>query len=356
MADDNQEVTEPKDETLYDKLSKPFPPNCVEWVILNAKDIQDGNDFWVYAIASPYIQKESAEDRADQVFGSNNWENDFTMPDEHGRFVYWIEYEWNGKTTIKKAGGSVDMDAEGGFNDSDFEIALSYAEKRAWQKVGIGRYLKLVKAKKVVTKLDFEAGWERYSFKSKWQKKKQGKPKYIQFYWKTPSLPNKALPEKFRNKQDRDGTDRPQRKTTKAATEDQWEEMESYIEHAPESEAEAIREAVYNEIVDEEGDQPTGEVTYERKNLAYKSLEKMLGKMVKRYGKLTDDGVPAKFVGKDEKQEEPDPDPEDNTEPQSPDDDNKEDGNEESDGEQEDMFDGKKNAKNTYEPPARGEK
>lgn len=349
---DDERDTEEEQPTLYDQLSKPFPPDCVEWLILNAKDVKQQNDFWVYAIASPYIQKESAEDRADQVFGPNNWENDFTFPNSNGRFVYRIQYEWNGKLTTKKAGGSVATDSKGGFNDSDFEIALSYAEKRCWQKIGIGRYLKLVKPKKVTTKLDFEAGWERYSFESKWQKSGKGKPKYIKFWWKQPSLPNKALPEEYQD-QNFDDTGSPDRKPTKVATEEQWEQMEAYLEYAPSPEDEQIREVIYNEIVDEKGEDHTGEVTYERKKFTFEFAEKVIDRLSDKYGPLVD-GVPGNMDIEEvrKKEEEPEPEFEDEDEdepkPKNP---------EKDQGQQGDLLpdDGKQQAKKTYEAPAKDE-
>lgn len=327
-------------EDLYEQLSKPFPPDCVEWLILNAKDVRQGGDFWVYAIASPYIQKESAEDRADEVFGPDNWENHFSFPDEHGRFHYWIDYEWNGKQVRKKAGGSLDADAKGKFSDSDFEIALSYAEKRCWQKIGIGRYLKLVKPKKVVTKLDFQAGWERYSFQSDWQKKKQGQAKYITFYWKEPTLPNKALPQEYRD-QSFDDTESSERQTITAATEEQWEKMEAYLEYAPAPEDEQIREVIYNQIVDENREDSTGEVTYERKKLTKESAEMVIGRLEDKYGWLVD-GIPGGMSEEEAKKNK-------ESKQQTPD------GVEE--GQQGDLLpnDGKQQAKNMYDPPAKGE-
>lgn len=299
---------------LEKKLHEKFLIKDIEWVIVNAFDFENSNGHFIKAFAQPYIKKESAERRADIVFGAMNWRNDYNMPDSQGRFKYKIELRKDSADLMpdeenewvpKVEGGSIDTNARGGFSDKAFEVALSFAEKRAWAKVGIGRYLKLVPQIEVRISTDWQEGWNKYSFRSK-AKGSKDNPVYINFYWEDPQLPQWALNEEEKNiyantnPKSSTGKQAPtetKQKPKKAmpAGEAQWELMLAYYNNMPETAQEKWHNYLFEDQVEEE----TGEVTGStRRNLSADMASKIIASLEKGYGELNEDNIPEAFVGK----------------------------------------------------------
>lgn len=304
---------------LERKLHEKFRLDDIEWVIVHAYDYETrNNDHIIKAYAQPYIKKESAERRADIVFGAMNWRNDYNMPDSSGRFKYKLEFRKDAPDLAdgeqnewipKIEGGSIDSAAKGGFSDKAFEVALSFAEKRAWSKAGIGRYLKLVPQIECRVSESWVEGWNRYSFRSKVKGSKDN-PQYITIYWEEPNLPEWALHEEDKGKQKMQEAEpgqqqpqEPQQPGSKknpqpmAANDAQWELMIHYYDNMPEKEKGKWQPYMFVEEVDDE----TGEVVdTNRRQLSADAASKIITSLEKGYGKLNENNVPEAFASKKE--------------------------------------------------------
>lgn len=288
---------------LERQLHQKFRLKDIEWVIVNAFDFQTRDGYGIKVFAQPYIKKESAERRADIVFGAMNWRNDYNMPDGQGRFKYKIEIRKDAADLIdgeqsewipKIEGGSIDQNARGGFSEKNFEIALSFAEKRAWAKVGIGRYLKLVPQIECRVSEEWVEGWNRYSFKSKVEGN-QNNPIYRKIYWEEPQLPEWALHDEDSYNEKMDDKTAPQNPEKKMPANDaQWELMIAYYDNMPEDTKEQWHNYMFVDDVDDE----TGEVVGTRRRpLNAASANKIITSLEKGYGQLNEDNIPEAFAG-----------------------------------------------------------
>lgn len=317
-SDGEQQEEKEKEEkipkTLEEKLMAKFRLRDVEWVIVNAYDYMRNGTHEAKAYAKPYIKKESAERRADEVLGTLNWKNDHSMPDNAGRFKYKLEIRKDSDSpwVPKHDGGSIDQNAKGGFADNAFETALSFSEKRAWAKFGIGRYLKLVPQVQVQVSMDWKEGWNRYSFRSNIDNNKR-----TTIYWRAPQLPEWAMHPEDEYEDRPNPGDNPNPPTqTEPATDEQWNELTMFYSNLPEKGKDSWYQYLYEDQVDDE----TGEVIgSERRELTEEYAEKLLVNMRNRYGNLNDDGVPEKIAAyrakqEEEKQEQQQPTPPPNSE------------------------------------------
>lgn len=160
---------------ILSDLKNPFPPNDIEWRIGRCGKKSDGS-IWAKALA--YITARAIHDRLDDVCSPANWQLEYA---EHlGETVCRIGIRC-GDSWVWKSGGAGKTDFEA------YKGGLSSAEKRAGVPWGIGRYLYNLDETWVETSTDKKNGW---NYQPASQKK--GIP---QFYWKTPALPNWALPE-----------------------------------------------------------------------------------------------------------------------------------------------------------------
>lgn len=292
--------------TIEERLMEKFHLKDIEWVIVNAFDFKTSNGIMKKAFAMPYIKKESAERRADKVLGPFNWENDYAMPDGAGRFKYLLKIrESHGSDWIKKhSGGSISQSAGGQLSDNAFESALSFAEKRAWAKIGIGRYLKLVPQIEVQTSDDWQEGWSKYRFKSKVDKNET-----VSFYWRDPQLPEWALhPEDEYNDQGSNTEPPPppdKDKMTKAGK-GHWKVIMAYYNNIPDEQKVQWDNYLFVDEVDDD----TGEVTGTRqREISVATAKKFIASMETGYGHLTDKGIPEKYA-------EPKPEPEEDLSPE----------------------------------------
>lgn len=290
-------------ESPFKQLSTRFSPEDVEWVIINAFDYSTRDGFAIKAFASPYIKKEVAERTADEVFGPDNWENGYDMPDGAGRIKYWIRFRLSPADpwVYRYDGASINLKADGNLAQEAFEIALTFAEKRCWAKVGVGRYLKLVPHTQVEVSTDWVAGWAQYSFRSKFQKQEyQGKqvPKRIRFYWNPPHLPAGALPPDYEypaGAPQKPPARKPPPQASEEASAEQWKHIFCYYDNMSEADQGEWDAYLFLEDVDED----SGEVVKkDRKRLSKAYAGKILASLEKGFGKLNDDLIPETLAGR----------------------------------------------------------
>lgn len=290
MADqENSQDQHPFRDELTRKLNEKFRLKDIEWILIHAYDFTYNNNWKLKAFAQPYIKKESAERRADEVLGHSNWENDFTMPDRQGRFKFQIsirkdpDAEW----ISKRSAGSIDQNAKGGFASDAFEISESFAEKRTWAKHGIGRYLKRVPQTQVQVSSSYKEGWNKHRFKSNVKEKK------VSFYWKPPQLPGWALHEEDSYDDNNSGEEpdmpAPEEDKTKKvpASEAQWATIDNYYANIPDNEKDKWEDYLFVDEIE------NGEVVGKRRRkISESTADKIITSMKQGYGALNDDGVP----------------------------------------------------------------
>lgn len=282
-------------------LQKKFHPDDVEWVIVNAYDYQASGAHVIKAFAQPFIRKEVAEKAADEIFGVGNWENGYEMPDNQGRIKYWIRFRLQpgGEWIYRYEGSSINLDAKGQFKSDAFEIALTFAEKRTWAKIGVGRYLKAISPIQVETSSNWMAGWNKYRIRSRvhydvQDGRRRGKP--INFFWQNPQLPAHALPEGFtygERPEREQRSSQPVPKKTAPATDEHWKVIMAYYDNMSDAEMAEWSPYLFTETIDEE----TGEVTaMDRKNLSAEYAKKVINSLMRGFGKLNPQGVPEKLT------------------------------------------------------------
>lgn len=290
-------------DSIFQKLSEKFRIQHIEWVIVNAYDYMTSNGKHVVkAYATPYIKKESAEQRLDQTLGPFNWENDFELVrDDKVKFTLRIRENEQSQWIQKTEGATLDTRERGQFTLTALESALAFAEKRVLNKVGIGRYLKLVEQTSVDVSNTWSPGANKYGFGSKVKKGSNGKPEYIKFYWKEPALPAGALHEKDKHLALENTTSDEETREAKPdesqipATKQMKDDIEAYFMNLQsKEEADTWMPYLYKEIVDDE----TGEVSIVARNHSMANAKKILKKFSQKYGKLVNN-VPEKLANKE---------------------------------------------------------
>lgn len=154
-----------------EKLAEPFPPEDVEWRIGRAG--KNNRGIWAKVLA--YITNRAIMERLDDVFGPQNWKNDYREGPSGGvlcGIAIRVEDEW-----VWKWDGAENTEIE------SVKGGLSGAMKRAAVQWGVGRYL-----------YNLDEGWadvhddgERYGRLPK----DQGGDS---FHWDPPALPEWAKP------------------------------------------------------------------------------------------------------------------------------------------------------------------
>lgn len=293
MADQEKpESNSPFPDEITKKLNRKFRLKDIEWIIIHAYDFTYSGDWKIKAFAQPYIKKESAERHADEVLGHDNWENDFSMPDANGRFKFVInvradaDSEW----IPRRSAGSIDQNAKGGFASDAFEISESFAEKRAWAKHGIGRYLKRVPQTQVQVSGSYKEGWNKHSFKSNVKDKK------VSFYWKPPQLPEWALHEddsyQDNNKGEdptmpKSGSSKEEKQKKQPAGKGDWKIIDAYYANIPDDEKDKWDEYLFKDEIED------GEVVGKtRRKISAGMANKIISSMKDGYGELNENGIP----------------------------------------------------------------
>lgn len=154
-------------------LGKPFPSEDIEWRIQSSGS-KDKSTPWAMVLA--YVTNRAIMQRLDDVCGPENWKNDYKEgPD--GGILCGLSIKC-GNEWITKWDGAENTQVEA------VKGGLSSAMKRAGSQWNIGRYL---------YKLDAtfaECSFDRNKYKNKAKLKDN-----TVFSWKTPVLPEWALPE-----------------------------------------------------------------------------------------------------------------------------------------------------------------
>ena len=121
-------------EAQKQQLLLPFPASDIEWrtAYTNAEKTK--------GFAVPFVDSRAIQERLDEIFGPENWQNEFTVaPSAEGKSSAYVcaisVYSPERNEWIKKSDGSGATDIE------PVKGGLSGALKRAASVLGIGRYL-----------------------------------------------------------------------------------------------------------------------------------------------------------------------------------------------------------------------
>lgn len=164
------------------KLAAPFSANDIEWRIQSAGIDKNGNP---WGMVMPYITSRAVMQRLDDTLGLSGWTNTFSQAPEGGvlcglslrigkKDKRWItKYDAASNTEIESV--------KGGISDS---------MKRAAVQVGIGRYLYKLPIEWAIC----SANNREYEHRQKFANKNTPADKVIWGSWKTPILPDSALP------------------------------------------------------------------------------------------------------------------------------------------------------------------
>ena len=127
-------------EAQKQKLLLPFPASDIEWrtAYTNTEKTQ--------GFAVPFVNSRAIQERLDEIFGPENWQNEFTVaPSAEGKSSAYVcaisVYSPERNEWIKKSDGSGATDIE------PVKGGLSGALKRAASVLGIGRYLYTLEGK-----------------------------------------------------------------------------------------------------------------------------------------------------------------------------------------------------------------
>ena len=160
---------------IMKKLQAPFPAEQIDFRVQSCGITN--NRPWARVLA--YVQARAIQRRLDEVFGWDGWTEEYRSVE--GNMICRLGVRTNDGTWIYKENGASETDIEG------FKGGISGALKRvAASGYGIGRYLY------DLTESFAECQVDKPKNMSGWQKAKTKDNKWI--YWKTPALPDWALP------------------------------------------------------------------------------------------------------------------------------------------------------------------
>ncbi|OGI30664.1 MAG: hypothetical protein A2287_04705 [Candidatus Melainabacteria bacterium RIFOXYA12_FULL_32_12] len=161
---------------IMKKLQAPFEACEIEWRAQSQGASQDGKP-WIMVLA--YVEARAIQNRLDEIFGFDGWQDEYRAVGNN--IICRLSVKVNDNWVYKENGASeTQVEAfKGGISGSFKRVAASG--------YGIGRYLyNLETAFAEVSK-------EKPSNMSAWNKS-YIKEKNLTFWWKTPDLPNWALP------------------------------------------------------------------------------------------------------------------------------------------------------------------
>lgn len=161
--------------TTSEQLKAYFPEDELEWRVQQSGMSKEGKP---YAMVLCYVQARAIENRLDNVVGCENWQNEIRVEGEN--IIARLGVRFGGEWVWKENGASqTDIEA--------FKGGISGAIKRvASSGFGIGRYLYELDTTFAECSLEKQKG-------SEWNKAKTKDGKV--FYWKTPRIPAKFLPQ-----------------------------------------------------------------------------------------------------------------------------------------------------------------
>ncbi len=157
-------------------LKAPFPAKDIEWRVQRSGITDKGNP-WAFVLA--YVTNRAIQNRLDEVFGIENWQNAFR---DSGKVVECgIGVKFNGEWVWKwDAAEETQVEAVKG--------GRSAAMKRAAVHWGVGRYLYDLEANFAECSLEERKEWHKVSIKNK-------SGVFVNFWWNPPDLPAWALPQ-----------------------------------------------------------------------------------------------------------------------------------------------------------------
>ncbi|WP_170885727.1 Rad52/Rad22 family DNA repair protein [Bacillus alkalicellulosilyticus] len=161
-------------EEIKAELIKPFPPEEIEWRVLRCWKSQNGQ----WAVVCPYVSNRAIMNRLDDIFGIDGWENE--IKEIHSGIMCGLTIFMNNQAITKWDGADTT-------NIESTKGGISNAMKRCAVQFGIGRYLYYLEEFRVQVHPDRNAG-------PYYVKDKSG----VQGYWKSPRLPEWAIPESYR--------------------------------------------------------------------------------------------------------------------------------------------------------------
>ena len=165
------------DNKNYSELLKAkFDENDIEWRVQQA-GVTNGKP-WAKVI--PFIQARAIQERLDDVFGFENWEDTYRQTNKNG-WICTLKITVNGKVVTKENGADETNiePTKGGISDSFKRVASSG--------YGIGRYLYKEKFRFAECSLEKKDG---FTEKGKCKDKNN---KTVTFYWKIPKLNNECF-------------------------------------------------------------------------------------------------------------------------------------------------------------------
>ena len=174
------------DKNMLEQLKKPFKEEEIEWRVQQQGPLKAG----VWCMVLAYVQARAIQDRLDDVFGCLGWKDEYCFYDSNNNKnenVICKLSVWDSSKSIwvTKENGAPETQVEA------FKGGISSAFKRvASSGYGIGRYLYNLDTNFAETTFDKKTrkdGWNKASIMINNQKKV--------YYWKTPKLPNWALPK-----------------------------------------------------------------------------------------------------------------------------------------------------------------
>lgn len=179
-------------------LSDPFEEGDVEWRVQSYGHKADQTP-WVRVI--PYITSRAVQQRLDDIFGIDGWENAFKpTPDGRGMLCgITLHFEnrsvtkWDG-AEIPRALTDVEINKGKKQNIDPIKTALSNATKRANVQLGVGRYLynleiEFALVSSVTSRFKLSEGGTYIEIKID-----KNKSSYATYEWFPPKMPDWAMP------------------------------------------------------------------------------------------------------------------------------------------------------------------
>jgi hypothetical protein len=167
---------------IKQKLQAPFPAEEIEFRVQSCGITKEGKP-WAKVLA--YVQARAIQRRLDEVFGWDGWADEYRS--QNNNTICRLGVKSNGEWIWKENGAS-ETQVEA------FKGGISAALKRvAASGYGIGRYLYDLTESFAQCQMDKPknmVGWNT----AKAKVKKNSKDEYQVIYWKTPTLPEWALP------------------------------------------------------------------------------------------------------------------------------------------------------------------
>ena len=161
---------------LMNKLQEPFEADEIEWRVQSC-GITNGRG-WALALA--YVTNRAIQNRLDEVFGCLGWKNEYKEWRNDNQLCGLSVWDDDKQQWITKWDGADDS------KEDAIKGGLSGSMKRTAVQFGIGRYLYKLKENFA------ECSVEKPKDMKNWNKTKTKNKEDI--YWKTPTLPNWALP------------------------------------------------------------------------------------------------------------------------------------------------------------------